>query len=279
MKKFTFLLTLFLSVSNLFSQTGGWSWSHPKPQGEIVRNIKMLDGNNWFAMCEYGVLIKTNNAGANWTSMYIGYQNSLYPGSGILQPNYSGWFFDVNNFILGPQSARGLVRTTNGGTTYDTIPLSTSTGTVYDFHFINAQTGYFSGTSVFKVMKTTNAGLNWTPVPNLASATFYSIYAADTHNIITTSASGNVYITTNAGVNWTTSNVGTTATLNDSKWMNMNTGYVTGTSGCFRYTTNGGTNGVGTTPPTSAAFNRIVVSGTDIYCAGPSDFMYKSTDL
>lgn len=278
MKKFTFLLILIVSTLQSYSQNGGWSWSHPTPQGQIVRNIKMLDANNWFGMCEYGVLIKTTNAGANWTSMYIGYQSSLYPGAGILQPNYSGWFFDANNFILGPQSARGIVRTTNGGNTYDTTQLSTSTGTIYDFHFINAQTGYLSATSTFKVMKTTNAGVNWTTVPNLGSFTFYSVYASDTNNIITTSSSGNVYITTNAGVNWTTSNVGTTATLMDSKWSNMSTGYVTGTSGCFRYTTNGGANWSGTNPPTATSFNRLVFIGTDIVLAGPSDFVWKSTD-
>jgi hypothetical protein len=129
MKKITFLLILIFSVSNLFSQTGGWSWSHPKPQGEIVRNIKMMDANNWFVMCDYGVLLKTSNAGANWQAIYIGYQNSLYPGSGILQSLYSGWFFDNNNFLLGCQSSRGIVRTTNGGSAYDTIPLSAIKGT------------------------------------------------------------------------------------------------------------------------------------------------------
>jgi photosystem II stability/assembly factor-like uncharacterized protein len=278
MKKFTFLLTLFLSVSNLFSQSGGWQWSHPKPQGQLVRNIKMLDANNWFVMCDYGVLARTSNAGANWSTIYIGYQNSSYPGAGILNSLSSGWFFDNNNFLLGCQSSRGIVKTTNGGLTYDTIPLSTSNGTTLDFHFINAQTGFLSGTSIFKMMKTTNAGLNWTTVPNLGSLSFYSVYAADENNIITTSSSGNVYITTDGGTSWTTSNVGTTAQLNDSKWLNMNTGYVTGSSGCFRYTTNGGANWLGTNPPTTTTFNRIVILGADIVLVGPSDFVWKSTD-
>jgi photosystem II stability/assembly factor-like uncharacterized protein len=154
MKKILFL-TLYIALTvNIFSQSGGWSWIHPRPQGGIIRNVKMIDANNWYAMCEYGVLSKTTNAGANWTSFSIGYQSTLYPGAGILTTIQSGWFFDVNNFLLGCQSCRGVVKTTNGGTTYDTIPvLATGSGTINDWHFINAQTGYFCGTSTFKVRK------------------------------------------------------------------------------------------------------------------------------
>ena len=281
MKKITFLLILLFTSLNIYSQSGGWQWSNPKPQGGYVQNMKMIDANNWYAMCDYGVMMKTTNAGVNWTTFSIGYQSTLYPGAGILQTLYSGWFFDVNNFLLGSQSCRGVVRSSNGGVTYDTVQvIPTGSGSIYDFHFINAQTGYFCGTSTFKLQKTTNAGLNWVQVPNLGTTTLYSVYAPDTNNIIVTSTSGNTYFTTNAGINWTTSNVGTTNTLYDSKWINATTGYLCGSTGCFRYTTNGGANWQGTSAPTTSTMNRIVVAGSDIYMAGFSSTsdMYKSTD-
>ena len=280
MKKFTFLLIILFSAVNLYSQSGGWQWSNPKPQGGYVQNMKMIDANNWYAMCDYGVMMKTTNAGTNWTTFSIGYQSTLYPGAGILQTLYSGWFFDVNNFILGSQSCRGVVRSTNGGLTYDTVQvLPTGSGTIYDFHFINAQTGYFCGTSTYKIQKTTNGGLNWTAVPFTATSTLYSINAPDTNNIVVTSTSGNTYYTTNAGVNWTTSNVGTTNTLYDSKWINVTTGYLCGSSGCFRYTTNGGANWQGTNPPTTGTMQRILVSGSTIYVGGFDQVnIYSTTD-
>jgi photosystem II stability/assembly factor-like uncharacterized protein len=281
MKKITFLFILFiLAAVKLYSQSGGWQWSNPKPQGGYVQNMKMIDANNWYLMCDYGVMVKTTNAGATWSAFSIGYQSSLYPGSGVLQSLYSGWFFDANNFILGSQSSRGVVRSTNGGLTFDTVQIASSTGSIYDFHFINAQTGYFCGTSTFKIQKTTNGGLNWTAVPFTPTSTLYSINAPDTNNIIVTSTSGNTYFTTNAGVNWTTSNVGTTNTLYDSKWINASTGYLCGSSGCFRYTTNFGANWTGTNPPTTATMNRVVVNGTDVYTAGfdAGMNMYKTTD-
>jgi len=276
---FSVIFLFCLSYQSTISQSGGWSWVHPKPQGGYIQNIKMVDANNWFGMCDYGVMIKTTNAGATWSAFSIGYQSTLYPGSGIYTNLFSGWFFDANNFLLGTQSSRGIVRSTNGGATFDTIQvLTTGSGSVYDFHFINAQTGYFCGTSTYKLQKTTNAGLNWSQVPNLGTTTLYSVYASDTNNIIVTSTSGNTYFTTNAGVNWTTSNIGTTNSILDSKWINATTGYITGTGGCFRYTTNFGANWQGTSAPTAVTLNRIIVSGSDIYMGGFAADMYKSTD-
>jgi len=280
MKKVTFLLILLISAVNISAQSGGWQWSNPKPQGGYVQNMKMIDANTWYLMCDYGVMAKTTNAGVNWSTFSIGYQSTLYPGSGILQTLYSGWFFDANNFLLGSQSCRGVVRSTNGGLTYDTVQvLATGSGTIYDFHFINAQTGYFCGTSTYKIQKTTNGGLNWSAVPFTATTTLYSIFASDTNNIIVTTTSGNVQVTTNAGVNWTASNVGTTNTLYDSKWTNSSTGYLCGSSGCFRYTTNGGLNWQGTNPPTTSTMQRILVNGSTIYVGGfDQTNIYSTTD-
>lgn len=280
MKKITFLLILLFTAFNIYSQSGGWQWSNPKPQGGTVQNMKMIDANNWYAMCDYGVMIKTTNAGINWTAFSIGYQSTLYPAAGIYTNLLSGWFFDANNFVLGTASSRGIVRSSNGGVTFDTTQiLATGSGSVYDFHFINAQTGYFCGTSTYKIQKTTNGGLNWSAVPFTATSTLYSIHAPDTNNIVVTSTSGNTYFTTNAGINWTTSNVGTTNTLYDSKWINATTGYLCGSSGCFRYTTNGGANWQGTNPPTTGTMNRVLVSGSTIYVGGfDQTNIYSTTD-
>lgn len=280
MKKITFLLILFFLSMSIYSQSGGWQWSNPKPQGGYVQNMKMIDANNWYIMCEYGVMIKTTNAGVNWTGFSIGYQSTLYPGAGIYTNLLSGWFFDVNNFLVGTASSRGIVRSSNGGITFDTTQiLATGSGSVYDFHFINAQTGYLCGTSTYKIQKTTNGGLNWSAVPFTATSTLYSVNAPDTNNIIVTSTSGNTYFTTNAGLNWTTSNVGTTSTLYDSKWINASTGYLCGSSGCFRYTTNSGANWQGTNPPTTSTMQRIFVSGSTIFVGGfDQTNIYSSTD-
>jgi len=286
MKKILTSLFVLLSVvyfTDSFAQsTPEWKWIHPKPQGQYLRWFKMVDANNWYAAGDYGIFMKTTNAGANWKVSVAGYGYSSYPGSGIYQNNLTGYFFDANTGFLGVQAVRGIAKTTNGGMSFDTIQiLSSGSGWTNGFHFLNTSTGYLSGNTGFKLMKTTNSGLNWNFVTGVPNATYYSVYASDTNNILGTSSSGNVYITTNGGLNWITSNVGTTNTLYSSKFINSSTGYVCGSSGLFRYTTNGGANWTGTNPPTTSSLYSIVVEGNDVYVSGhtsSSQDLFKTTD-
>ena len=60
---------LLLIIINLLSYTqvnNDWQWSHPKPQGNDIRYIKMLAPNNWVAVGYTGTLIRSTNAGLNW---------------------------------------------------------------------------------------------------------------------------------------------------------------------------------------------------------------------
>ena len=282
MKKILIALFLFAFIVNAYTQSSTeWKWVHPRPQAQYLRWCKLVDANNWFAVGDYGMFMKSTNGGTNWTTKTAGYPSTLYPGSGILQNNLTAYFLNVNTGFIGVQAVPGIVRTTNGGQTFDTIRiLATGSGSVNGFSFINANTGYLCGASVYKVMKTTDGGNTWAQLPNLGSLTFYSIYASDTNNIITTSSSGNVYITTNAGQNWTTSNVGTTNTIYGIKFSNALTGYVCGSSGLVRYTINGGVNWTGTNPGTTSSMYNIVIESSDVYVSGYSSTqdVYKSTD-
>jgi photosystem II stability/assembly factor-like uncharacterized protein len=240
----------------------------------------MFDANNWIGAADYGSFFKTTDGGITWKTSSGGYVSTLYPGTPCFVNFKSGWFFDMNTGVLGCQSVKGIARTTNGGTTFDTIFIGSTNSTTYGFYFINSMTGYLAGSSGFKVQKTTNSGLNWSAVPNLGSLTFYSVYASDTNNIIAASTSGNVYITSNAGVNWTTVNVGSTGTIYQMKFINANTGYLCGSNGLFRYTTNGGLNWTGTNVPATGSLYNISVSGNDVIVSGliSSQDIFKTTD-
>jgi photosystem II stability/assembly factor-like uncharacterized protein len=286
MKKLTIFIVLLISLcflNNSSAQTygSGWSWLHPRPAGQIIRWFKMIDANLWYAGGDYGMLLKTTNAGANWTTYTGGYQSTLYPGATIFTNILTGYFLNANTGFLGYSSCRGIVKTTNGGVTLDTIQiLPTGSASVNSIYFLDAQTGYICGTSTLKAYKTTNGGSNWTQVPNLTALTYYQIYASDTNNIILTSSSGNTYYTTNAGANWTTSNVGTTNTLYGMKFINPTTGYIVGSSGCFRYTTNFGANWSGSSVTTTSSLYNINISGNDLVVSGNMnpDAIFKSTD-
>ncbi len=155
-------------------------------------------------------------------------------------------------------------------------------GTANAMYFLNQQTGFVAGSSVFKVQRTTNGGANWMMMPNLGTSTLYAIYAWDTANVIIGgSTSGKLFKTSNSGTTWDTINLGVTNTIYNIKFVNSTSGYLSGSSGLFRFTTNGGLNWAGTNPPTTASLYSIAVSGTDIYLSGytsATQDMFKTTD-
>ncbi|TRZ51242.1 T9SS C-terminal target domain-containing protein [bacterium] len=281
MKKIILTVIFLLMGMGLFAQsTPEWQWVHPRPQAQYLNWFKMVDANVWYSAGDYGMFMKSTNAGVNWITKTVGYQNSAYPGAGMLQNYKCGYFLNATTGFLGVQSVPGIVKTTNGGLTFDTIRiLPSGIGTVYGFSFINATTGYLAGTANYTIMKTTNGGLNWTVLPNVTSGTYKCVYAVDENNIIVGSTGGNVYFTTDAGNTWTISNVGSTLEINSMKFTNALTGYICGWNGLVRYTTNGGTNWTGTSPSSSSLFS-IAVEGSTVYVSGyvSTQAVYKSTD-
>jgi len=130
---------------------GGFTWT--------IRNngINQTDANRVFFLnystgfCGgVGWLFKTTNAGLNWTS------------NGIFGQSVRGIFFlNINTGWLGLSNGR-IASTTNGGINW-TIrqPFQLNGNNTTDIYFLNSSTGY-AGTGWFqKILKTTNAGINW----------------------------------------------------------------------------------------------------------------------
>ena len=280
MKRIFLIIVISLSVSGLFAQsTPDWKWIHPRPQAQYLNWMKMVDANNWYAAGDYGMFMKTTNAGVNWTTKTAGYQNPTYPGAGMFNNYLSGFFLNANTGYLGVQSVQGIVKTTNGGQTFDTLRiLESGNGSVYGLHFINALTGFLAGTINYTLMMTTNGGVNWEQLPNINSGTYKCVYAADENRIIAGLNNGNVISTTNGGGTWNTSSAGSFE-LNNFKFINSLTGYVCGYNGTVKYTTDFGASWSGVSP-TSSTIRNIVVDGSTVYIAGfvGTQELYKSTD-
>ena len=66
MKKFyIFFIALFaINIAN----AQDWKWLNPYPQVNNLRSVKFVDANTGFAVGEKGTIIKTYNAGTNWTA-------------------------------------------------------------------------------------------------------------------------------------------------------------------------------------------------------------------
>ena len=283
MKKLILLLAVLISAAGLTAQTSTeWKWVHPTPQGQYLRWVQAIDSNTWVAGGDYGQFIKTTNRGLNWVTTTGGYMSSLYPNAGIYQNLICANFFNANTGYIGVQASRGIIKTTNGGLTFDTIQVIPSgSGTANAIQFQNMQTGFIAGNSVFKLQRTTNGGLNWYQFPNLGTSTLYAMHAFDTARVMVAgSTSGKIFRTTNSGVNWDTIVLGGTSTIYNIKFFNANEGVVVGSSGFFRYTSNGGANWFGTNPTTVSLYS-VVREGNDFYASGytsSSQDLFKTTD-
>jgi photosystem II stability/assembly factor-like uncharacterized protein len=279
---FIFVFTVIVSETN--GQTSPeWKWLHPKPQGQYLRWVQAVDANIWVAAGDYGNFLKTTNAGANWVTSTGGYPSSLYPGANIFQNFLCGKFFNANTGYLGVQAVRGIVKTTNGGQTFDTVQIVPSgSGSANAMYFFNQLTGFVAGNSVFKIQRTTNGGTNWLMMPNLGTSTLSAIHAWDTANVITGgSTSGKLFKTSNSGTTWDTINLGVTSTIYNIKFISSTIGFLCGSSGLFRVTTNGGMNWAGVNPPTTSSLYSIAVSGSDVYVSGytsSTQDLFKTTD-
>ena len=105
-------------------------------------------------------------------------------------------------------------------------------------------TGYISGGSgsAGTVLKTSNAGLNWTLLTGTGTNWLFGIYFTDLMTGWSGGINGAMLKTTDGGMNWITQISGTTNRIVYLSFPNANTGYAVGYTGTIIKTTNGGDN-------------------------------------
>jgi photosystem II stability/assembly factor-like uncharacterized protein len=192
-----------------------------------------VNSNTGFAAGSSGRIMKTTNKGDNWViqtaptstaldGIYFINENTGYIGGAnvFLKTTDGGqtWVNKVGLFISPFETAQSvyfsdantgyyctntancrIVKTTDGGDTWTLIHTLDNIGAGWDMSFTNANTGYIC-TGAGKVLKTTNAGLNWgvqnTPLTE-------NLYAMDFPSVNTgyiSTWSGKVLKTTNGGL-------------------------------------------------------------------------------
>jgi photosystem II stability/assembly factor-like uncharacterized protein len=213
-------------------------------------------------------LIKTTNGGTSWVSQI----SNLPFGNRFI----SLYFTDANTgFVCGVE---GILKTTNGGNNYFTVP--NPSPLVYDCFFINANTGWTVGLdTIARIAKTTNGGANWVQQAAGISSSeqIQYVYFANTNTGWCTGPN-TILKTTNGGTNWIALTYPTVTLVNRIFAISPETAWVTA-SGTVLSTTNGGTNwvsksiGAGYTAISAYFFN----ANTGYVCTSPRN-VFKTTN-
>lgn len=308
-KLVTFLLIVGLTVP-LTSQVFDWEWQNPKPHGNTLRTIKIIDANTVIAFGAAGTVQKSTDNGATWTVNYLDPLGREFKSADFVD--------NLTGYICGTSGL--LMKTTDGGNTFFYLNPGTDLA-LNDVDFIDADTGYVAG-ATGTLIKTTDGGVTWTPITTGITTAINAVSAPVAEKVFIGSAStsslrrstdygvtwdvitpagvtqtiwdinfldantgwfcyqylGGVYRTTDGGDSWTLSNTNTLVVNNSINFRDANVGFVTNNNNGNVYkTTNGGSTwseiSIGSEPQYGSA-----VSGNDVFSVGRSGTTSKSVD-
>lgn len=147
----------------------------------------------------------------------------------------------TNDIIYAGGYGGSLVRTTDAGDSWQSVPIGTSDW-VKAIHFFNPSEGWVATTSgssnLAQLLKTTNGGDTWTIMHDTEEySTMY--WPSATIGYIGT-ASGKVLKTTDGGDNWLPTSLTTGSNIYEMQFLDDQTGFVFGLDYYLRKTTDGG---------------------------------------
>jgi photosystem II stability/assembly factor-like uncharacterized protein len=228
-----------------------------------------------------GYIIRTTNAGGNWSSYHLSSEHlsTLYFPS--LNTGYAAGFDGTTNGII--------FKTTDVGNSWFTT--STQYSQVLEsIYFLDANTGFVSGAynngwgSI--ILKTTNGGVNWnqtTFYPDVYDITDIYFMNSNTGFAVGNYNGGGswvIYETVNGGLNWNFlqySNGG--GQLRRIRFWNDNVGITVGYAGHILQTTNGGTNWINYGSPVSNNLYDIYFTNNYGFIVGMNGTILKGNLL
>ena len=303
-----FAVSLSLIVTFNTASAQNWDWQNPKPQGVNLYSVCFPDANTGYTAGLDGTILKTTNAGADWTELNTGTSNSFvsvfftdidtgyvvgqtntmlkttnggldWTQISIGSPYLTSIFFTSTStgYAVGSNGVAGtILKTTNGGINW-TVQ-NTATVTLYNsVYFCNDSTGYVVGEGG-KILKTIDGGNNWINQTSGVSNSLYSVYFTDADNGYATEY-GRILKTTNGGLTWTYQTYFQSFELYSVHFSDFNTGYAVGRSGVILKTTNAGANWNFLTSETTIKLRDVHFTDNNTgYSVGENGIILKTID-
>jgi hypothetical protein len=179
-------------IANLFS--GRVMAIAPDPTDANVIYLGSSSGGVW----------KSTDAGANWTPLTDN-QPTLFTGSLTIDPsNHLTVYAGTGDWSTAP--GMGVLKSTNGGSTWSLLAQSTFTGqSISDLAIDPTNTSVLYAAASNGVWKSTNGAASWTRVLSPGGG-FFNVVMDSTNSqtlYASSSQTGGVWKTTNGGTNWT----------------------------------------------------------------------------
>ena len=165
-------------------------------------DILFIDEFNGWVVGGGGTILKTTDGGGNWEQLtYSADTENAYLLSVFFINHETGWIAGAKGADFNFSDAI-LMKTTNGGNTWDEIPYTGNW--LSHIQFINDTTGWIiDHTGNNKIRKTTDGGVNWeTQIEETQQYEYFSVLHFLDDSIGWALGHHNVYKTTNSGRNW-----------------------------------------------------------------------------
>jgi photosystem II stability/assembly factor-like uncharacterized protein len=149
MKKLIIIVSISLYINPVYNQ---WIQQTSGTTNNLTA-IYFINENTGFCVGSGNTIIKTINSGNNWIQV-------ISP----VQVNFDYVkMFSQDNVIIGSLESNLIIKTTNGGLSFETIVVNIpSYENKLKIQFVSFQNGFFlTGSSIYK---TTNGGTNWSSV-------------------------------------------------------------------------------------------------------------------
>ncbi|MBK5229578.1 MAG: hypothetical protein JJE27_00230 [Thermoleophilia bacterium] len=248
----------------------GWRWGNPLPQGNDLRTLEMI-GSRGYAAGASGTLLRTDDAGATWSTVRTGLLDDVRLVRAI----------GPDTIVFAGRCA--LRRSDDGGQTVKRLPWTPNDETcspeIKSFHFPSANVGYLL-LDDGDVFATGDAGASWTkrtalpgsPVKGGGDAPGDIWFTADGTGVAT--AGKNVYRTTDSASSWAPVNNVSTGNLKRFDFVNANIGIVVGDGKNALATADSGV----TWTPVSVNAGTAAINLGNVDCANPNDCVVAAAD-
>jgi len=216
-------------------------------------------------------------------------QNWTEQNSGTLSHLSTVYFTNSDTGYVGgvsPSVTALMLKTTNGGTTWDSLPLGIIMGYISSIVFTDVDTGYAVGGgqffyppySVGTILKTTDGGMTWNNWNPGLTHPLWSVQFPDKNTGYAVGFSS-IYKTTNAGVSWDSLPVMSQYELTSVFFSDSINGFMVADHGYIFKTINGGSDWIiqnsGTTNYLSSVYFLNALTG---YAVGGNGTILKTTN-